>query len=144
MRPASLPTGDPRRQAEIIPFPLNASSDDPERTMAQRQILQLVERATDNLPDIYRTVFVARVIEGLTIEETASLLGVRPETVKTRLHRARRSCASNSTNRSGPVLLDAFPFAGRRCDRLTDGGHEAAGLARTDFVRERFPRGRIQ
>ena len=53
-------TDDPRQQAEIIPFPLNASSDDPERTMAQRQILQLVERATDSLPDVYRTVFVAR------------------------------------------------------------------------------------
>ena len=37
-------TDDPRQQAEIIPFPLNASTDDPERSMAQRQILQLVER----------------------------------------------------------------------------------------------------
>ncbi|RUZ09646.1 RNA polymerase sigma factor, partial [Mesorhizobium sp. M7A.F.Ca.CA.001.09.1.1] len=54
-------------QAEIIRFPLNPS-DDPERTMAQRQILQLVEQATDSLPDVYRTVFVARVIEGLSIE----------------------------------------------------------------------------
>jgi RNA polymerase sigma-70 factor (ECF subfamily) len=75
-------------QAEIIQFPLNPS-DDPERTMAQRQILALVERATDSLPDVYRMVFVARVIEGLSIEETAELLDVRPETVKTRLHRAR-------------------------------------------------------
>ncbi|TIV72958.1 MAG: RNA polymerase sigma factor, partial [Mesorhizobium sp.] len=80
-------------EAEIIRFPLNPSDlnpgDDPERTMAQRQILALVERATDSLPDVYRTVFVARVIEGLSIEETADLLDVRPQTVKTRLHRAR-------------------------------------------------------
>ncbi|RUV66393.1 RNA polymerase sigma factor, partial [Mesorhizobium sp. M5C.F.Ca.IN.020.14.1.1] len=62
-------------QAEIIKFPLNPS-DDPERTMAQRQILELVERATDRLPDVYRTVFVARVIEGLSIDETAELLDV--------------------------------------------------------------------
>mgnify|MGYP000013409931 CR=1 FL=1 len=41
---------------------------DPERSMAQRQILNLVERATDALPDAYRTVFVARVIEGLSID----------------------------------------------------------------------------
>ncbi|MBZ9673930.1 RNA polymerase sigma factor, partial [Mesorhizobium sp. ES1-3] len=75
-------------QAEIIRFPLNPT-DDPERTMAQRQILALVERATDTLPDLYRMVFVARVIEGLSIEETSGLLGVRPETIKTRLHRAR-------------------------------------------------------
>ncbi|TJW38717.1 MAG: RNA polymerase sigma factor [Mesorhizobium sp.] len=106
-------------QAEIIKFPLNPS-DDPERTMAQRQILELVERATDSLPDVYRTVFVARVIEGLSIEETAELLGVRPETVKTRLHRARALVRKALDDQIGPVLLDAFPFAGRRCDRLTE------------------------
>ncbi|SFP33899.1 RNA polymerase sigma-70 factor, ECF subfamily [Mesorhizobium sp. NFR06] len=110
-------------EAQIIRFPLNPSEsnpgDDPERTMAQRQILGLVERATDSLPDVYRTVFVARVIEGLSIEETADLLGVRPETVKTRLHRARALVRKALDDEIGPVLLDAFPFAGRRCERLT-------------------------
>ncbi|RXT47285.1 RNA polymerase subunit sigma [Mesorhizobium erdmanii] len=105
-------------EAQVIRFPLNPS-DDPERTMAQRQILALVERATDSLPDIYRMVFVARVIEGLSMEETADLLGVRPETVKTRLHRARALLRKALDDEIGPVLLDAFPFAGRRCERLT-------------------------
>jgi RNA polymerase sigma-70 factor (ECF subfamily) len=118
-RAAELSTSSGRVvEAKIIQFPLNAS-DDPERTMAQRQILQLVERATDNLPDVYRTVFVARVIEGLSIDETAELLGVRPETVKTRLHRARALVRKDLDKQIGPVLLDAFPFAGRRCERLT-------------------------
>ncbi|MDX8501595.1 RNA polymerase sigma factor [Mesorhizobium sp. VK4C] len=110
-------------EAQIIRFPLNPNdlnpSDDPERTMAQRQILGLVERATDSLPDVYRTVFVARVIEGLSIEETADLLSIRPETVKTRLHRARALVRKALDDEIGPVLLDAFPFAGRRCERLT-------------------------
>jgi RNA polymerase sigma-70 factor (ECF subfamily) len=114
-------------QAEIIQFPLNPS-DDPERTMAQRQILDLVERATDSLPDVYRSVFVARVIEGLSIEETADLLGVRPETVKTRLHRARALVRKALDDQIGPVLLDAFPFAGRRCDRLTSAVMQRLGL----------------
>ncbi|QND65440.1 RNA polymerase sigma factor [Mesorhizobium loti] len=114
-------------QAEIIRFPLNPS-DDPERTMAQRQILQLVERATDSLPDVYRTVFVARVIEGLSIEETADLLGVRPQTVKTRLHRARTLVRKALDDQIGPVLLDAFPFAGRRCERLTSAVMQRLGL----------------
>ncbi|BCG81195.1 RNA polymerase sigma factor [Mesorhizobium sp. 113-3-3] len=105
-------------EAQVIRFPLNPS-DDPERTMAQRQILALVERATDSLPDIYRMVFVARVIEGLSMEETADLLGVRPETIKTRLHRARSLLRKALDDEIGPVLLDAFPFAGRRCERLT-------------------------
>ena len=43
--------------------------------MAQREILQLVERATDSLPEDFRTVFITRVIEGMSVEETAELLG---------------------------------------------------------------------
>ncbi|WP_028745742.1 RNA polymerase sigma factor [Rhizobium mesoamericanum] len=105
--------------ATIVQFPVDNTSTDPERTMAQRQILQLVEQATDALPDIYRTVFVARVIEGLSVEETAELLGLRAETVKTRLHRARRLVRERIDEQIGPVLLSAFPFAGRRCERLT-------------------------
>ncbi|MCO5163983.1 MAG: RNA polymerase sigma factor [Mesorhizobium sp.] len=112
-------SSDLSAEAQIIQFPRNTATSDPERTMAQRQILQIVERATDNLPDIYRTVFVARVIEGLSIDETAQLLGIRPETVKTRLHRARARVRTQLDEQIGPVLMDAFPFAGQRCERLT-------------------------
>lgn len=119
---------DPVLEAKIIQFPLNASNDDPERTMAQRQILQFVERATDNLPDVYRTVFVARVIEGLNVDETAELLGIKPETVKTRLHRARNLIRKQLDEQIGPVMMDAFPFAGHRCERLTVAVLERLGL----------------
>ncbi|QEL26492.1 RNA polymerase sigma factor [Bosea sp. F3-2] len=119
---------DPGEAAQIIPFPGNTACDDPERTMAQRQILQFVERATDNLPGVYRSVFMARVIEGLSIEETAELLGIRPETVKTRLHRARLLLRRELDEQIGPVLLDAFPFAGRRCERLTAAVMKRLGL----------------
>jgi RNA polymerase sigma-70 factor, ECF subfamily len=108
-----------RTPAEIIQFPLSSKSDDPERTMAQRQILQLVEQATDNLPEAYRLVFITRVIEGMSVEDTAEILGIRPETVKTRLHRARRLVREQLDKQIGPVLMDAFPFAGRRCERMT-------------------------
>jgi RNA polymerase sigma-70 factor (ECF subfamily) len=115
-------------EAEIIPFPLNVEGGNPERAMAQRQILRLVEQATENLPEAFRTVFIARVIEGMSVEETAELLGVQPQTVKTRLHRARALVRKELDAKIGPVLLDAFPFAGQRCDRLT-----AAVLARLGF-----------
>lgn len=110
-----------RTPAEIIQFPLTSKSDDPERTMAQRQLLQLVEQATDNLPEVYRIVFITRVIEGLSVEDTAEILGLRPETVKTRLHRARKLVREQLDKQIGPVLMDAFPFAGRRCERMTAG-----------------------
>lgn len=116
-------------QANIIPFPLHAGCSDPERSMAQRQILELVERAMDGLPETFRTVFVARAVEGLSVEETAELLGLKPETVKTRLFRARKLLRERLDEELGPVLLDAFPFAGRRCERITEAVIARLGLA---------------
>ena len=115
----AAPTAGPAL-AEIIPFPLASSTEDPERLMAQRQLLHLVEEATDALPESFRLVFVARVIEGLSVEETATLLDLPAATVKTRLHRARKLIRTRLEARIGPVLIDAFPFAGARCDRLTE------------------------
>jgi RNA polymerase sigma-70 factor (ECF subfamily) len=117
-----------RPEAQIIQFPQSGTSVDPERTMAQREILQLVERATDNLPEMFRIVFVTRIIEGMSVEETADLLGLRPETVKTRLHRARRLVREQLDKQIGPVLMDAFPFAGRRCQRVTEAVMQRLGL----------------
>jgi RNA polymerase sigma-70 factor (ECF subfamily) len=106
-------------QAEIIPFPHASASGDPEKSMAQREIQRVVEHAIDELPEVFRMVFIARVMEGLNVEETAELLDIKPETVKTRLHRARTMLRDNVEKKIGPVVLDAFPFAGPRCDRLT-------------------------
>jgi RNA polymerase sigma-70 factor, ECF subfamily len=104
---------------DVVQFPSGIATDDPEKTMAQRQILQLVEEATDKLPVDFRLVFVARAIEGMSVEETAELLNITPETVRSRLHRARGLLRKHIDNRIGPLLLDAFPFAGWRCERLT-------------------------
>jgi RNA polymerase sigma-70 factor (ECF subfamily) len=106
-------------QAQIIPFPV-ASSDDPEKSMAQREIRDVVEHAIDELPEPFRLVFITRVIEGMNVEETAEILGLKPETVKTRLHRARNLLRDNVERKIGPVVMEAFPFAGRRCERLTE------------------------
>jgi RNA polymerase sigma-70 factor (ECF subfamily) len=104
----------------IVPFPQADPSADPEKAMAQREIQHVVERAVDDLPDTFRFVFMARVIEGLTVEETADLLAIKPETVKTRLHRARSLLRENVEKEIGPAFLTAFPFAGRRCASLTN------------------------
>ncbi len=118
--PVDLETFEAQRtEAQIIKFPQTGTSDDPERAMAQREILQLVETATDNLPEIFRIVFMTRAI-GMSTEETANLLGLQPDTVKTRLHRARRLVRDELDKQIGPVLMDAFPFAGRRCARITN------------------------
>lgn len=107
-------------EAQIIQFPLSSAASDPEKSMAQREIQRVVEHAVDELPDVFRMVFIARVMEGMSMEETAELLGVKPETVKTRLHRARTMLRENVEKKIGPVVMDAFPFAGQRCERLTE------------------------
>ncbi len=107
--------------AEIIPFPSWAAAQgDPERTMARHQINQILERAIDALPEAFRIVLVARLVEEMSIEETASLLGLKPETVKTRLHRARALLRADLERQVGPMLTAAFPFAGARCERMAD------------------------
>ena len=115
--------------AQIIPFPLASATDDPEKSMAQREIQHVVEAAIDELPGAFRLVFITRVVEGMNVEETAEILGLKPETVKTRLHRARAMLRDNVEKKIGPFIMDAFPFAGRRCDRLTEAVLKRLGYA---------------
>lgn len=106
--------------AEIIAFPMSPPPIDPERSAAEQQMKRFVEHAIDELPPHFRTVLVARLVEGLSVEETAELLAIRPETVKTRLHRARTLLRGALEKQLGPVLQDVFPFGGERCQRIAD------------------------
>jgi RNA polymerase sigma-70 factor, ECF subfamily len=112
--------GENRTQAEIIDFPVSAASNDPEKAMAQGQIRTVLEHAIDALPDAFRAVFVARIVEGMSVEETADLFGLQAETVKTRLHRARNLLRDALDKQLGPALTSTFPFDGRRCERMTE------------------------
>ena len=105
----------------VIHFPSGGQNPiDPERAVAQRQLSRLLERAIDDLPADFRTVLVARVLEDMSVEETAAFLDLKPETVKTRLHRARRLLKEALTEHIDPLLSDVFPFDGQRCDRLAN------------------------
>ena len=91
---------------------------DPERKAAGREFGAMVEQAIDGLPDIYRSVLILREIEGMTTEETAAVLGVEIDVVKTRLHRARAALRSAIENRVGEQMQSAFTFGNERCDRV--------------------------
>ncbi len=108
------------RQALIIPFPTSSAPPDPERAMVRRQIHRILVRAIDALPEPFRVVLVARLVEEMSIEETAQLLSLRPETVKTRLHRARLLLRDDLERQVGPVLTTAFPFDGVRCEQMAN------------------------
>jgi RNA polymerase sigma-70 factor (ECF subfamily) len=61
----------------------------PDDQLQSDELRRHIQSAVDGLPEIYRTVFLVRDVEGLSTEETAELLGISIPTVKTRLHRAR-------------------------------------------------------
>ena len=107
-------------QADVIAFPGRPMSPDPEADAARAQIRALLERAVDELPEPFRLVFILRDVEELSVEETASHLGLKPETVKTRLHRARRRLREALDARLGEALVGAYPFLGARCERITE------------------------
>ncbi len=106
--------------AQIIQFPAMNTETDPERSAAQNEIQRLLERAMDALPEPFRVVFVMRDVEEMSIEETAFHLGIRPQTVKTRLHRARRLLRQSLDGELASTLKEMFPFAGVRCARITE------------------------
>jgi len=110
---------DEQGEARVIYLPTARQDADPEAAAARAEIRRLIERAIDQLPDAFRIVFVLRDVEEMSVEATASHLGLRPETVKTRLHRARRLLRQSLDRTLSSALTDAFPFAGARCARIT-------------------------
>jgi RNA polymerase sigma-70 factor (ECF subfamily) len=92
----------------------------PDATVAREQLRLLIERAVADLPDIFRSVFVLREVEGLSIEETADALAIPAATVKTRLLRARRKLQQALAPEVKSALTGSFPFAGADCAALTE------------------------
>jgi RNA polymerase sigma-70 factor (ECF subfamily) len=65
----------------------------------------------------------------MSIEETASQLDIVPETVKTRLHRARRLLRESLQEKLGSVLQDTYAFDGERCERMAEAVLRRMGMA---------------
>lgn len=92
----------------------------PERLTAISDVRRLLESAIDRLPDGFREVFMLRVVEQMSVEETASTLGILAQTVKSRLHRAKAMLRSDLEEHLTTISLTAFPFGGARCQKVTD------------------------
>jgi RNA polymerase sigma-70 factor, ECF subfamily len=100
----------------------------PEQAIAQREIRRAIETAIDELPPSFRAVFILRAIEQMSVEETATCLDIMSETVKTRFHRANKLLRQSLTAEFGAIFEGAFPFLGKRCDRLIAGTLRRLGL----------------
>jgi RNA polymerase sigma-70 factor (ECF subfamily) len=94
------------------------TAPDPERAVLAREVRALLEAAIDDLPDVYRPVFVMRQVEEMSTAETAEVLNLTRDVVKTRLHRARALLREKLEAAVGPLGREAFRFAGERCHRM--------------------------
>ena len=97
---------------------MRSKTQDPEGRAADRELGRMVEEAVDELPHLYRSVFVLREIEGMSTADAALALGVSEEVVKVRLHRARLALRDGLYARVGSTAEGAFVFLGWRCDRM--------------------------
>jgi RNA polymerase sigma-70 factor (ECF subfamily) len=121
------------RLADVIELGADFGSDDaatprdrpdepaqPELAALRAQTRRLIETGIDKLPAAFRTVFVLRAVEELTVEETAATLDIPEATVRTRYFRARAMLREALAREIDFAIEDAFGFDGARCDRIVE------------------------
>jgi RNA polymerase sigma-70 factor (ECF subfamily) len=106
-------------EAEVFDMPTQTRG--PEETASDHELRGILESVVDTLPESFRTVFVLRAVEQLSVSETAEVLGIPEDTVKTRLHRARGLLQNTLEGRVGGTLPSLFDFHLSRCDRVVNG-----------------------
>lgn len=93
---------------------------DPEQSASQSEMKEILEEAIARLPESYRTVFMLRMVENASTEETAAILGLTKENVKIRTMRARAMLRKDLSQRIGMTSAETFPFHATRCDRVVN------------------------
>jgi RNA polymerase sigma-70 factor (ECF subfamily) len=110
---------DPQQDQHSSEDSMNESAPEhPERAAQRAEARRLLEAKIDQLPDAFRTVFVLRAVEEMTVEEAAVVLGIPEATVRTRFFRAKGLLRESLSREIDIAHVDAFAFAGGRCDRI--------------------------
>ena len=120
-QPLDRETGDVENVMSASPAP------DPEHLAFSRELGALLETGVDALADGCREVFVLREVEGMSTLETAQVLGVSEDVVKTRLSRAKAALRRYLLDRAGFGAASAFTFHQSRCDRVVAAVFERIG-----------------
>lgn len=90
----------------------------PDQALARSQVRALLESKLDELPELFRVVFVLRSIEEMSVEETAQCLSIPEATVRSRHFRARSMLRESLAQALDLAERDVFEFGGTRCDRV--------------------------
>jgi RNA polymerase sigma-70 factor (ECF subfamily) len=115
---APLTALDEPSNREALIAETSSAGDNPAAGVHEQQLRRLMEEALDKLPEVYRTAFVLREVEQMSVADTAQCLGIEQATVKTRVHRARRLLQRDLSGELAAALTGAFDFDGARCDRI--------------------------
>jgi RNA polymerase sigma-70 factor, ECF subfamily len=97
---------------------MTSEPERPEMAAARHELRRMLESRIDRLPDAFRTVFILRALEELSVEETAACLGIPEATVRTRFFRARSQLREAIARDVDVAIEEAFSFDGARCDRI--------------------------
>jgi RNA polymerase sigma factor (sigma-70 family) len=109
--------GEHRKELEEMDVP-DEKAEPPSRAAMRAEVRRMLEQRIDQLPVAFRTVFVMREVEDMSVEETAECLRIPPATVRTRLFRARALLREALTRDIDSATVEVFGFAGARCDRI--------------------------
>jgi RNA polymerase sigma-70 factor (ECF subfamily) len=100
-----IDTGEDEMVREIAVW-----DEDPEQTYSREELGEILNQAIESLKPAYRTVFILRDIEEMSIEETAEVLGLSISAVKSRLLRARLQLREKLTRQFKRKGDDAFAY----------------------------------
>ena len=112
---ASDGRGDSRAEEGVM---TDDTVERPEAAAMRGELRRMLERRIDALPEQFRVVFMLREVEELSVEETAEYLDLAQATVRTRAFRARALLREALARDVDAATVDAFGFAGERCDRI--------------------------
>ena len=107
--------GDSRPEEGIM---VEGTEERPDAAALRAELRGLLERRIDALPEPFRIVFVLRDVEEMSVEEAADCLDIPAATVRTRAFRARALLRESLSRDLDAATVDAFGFAGQRCDRI--------------------------
>lgn len=93
-------------------------ADSPDQLLARSEMRALLERRIDALPDVFRTVFVLRCVEEMSVDETARCLDIPEATVRSRQFRARSMLRESLARDIDVAERDVFEFGGAHCDSV--------------------------
>ena len=102
---------------EIDTMPGN-DHESPDKALGRAEMRALLERKLDELPETFRSVFVLRSVEDLSVEETAQCLGIPEATVRSRHFRAKGLLRESLAHEIDLAERDVFEFGGCDCDRI--------------------------